>query len=119
MNEQWKNIENFSRYEISSLGNIRNKTTQKYFKLRLNISGYVQICLINDENITKSVCAHRLVGKSFIENVECKPTIHHINFVRNDNRVENLKWATIIEQNNNKMNKTNKTKLIQIIDSCD
>jgi plasmid maintenance system antidote protein VapI len=105
MNEQWKNIENFSRYEISSLGNIRNKNTQKYLKLRLNFAGYVHINLINDENKTKSVFAHRLVGKSFIENIDNKPTIHHINFIRNDNRVENLQWATVIEQNNNKMNK--------------
>jgi len=104
MNEQWKNIENFSRYEISSLGNIRNKNTQKYLKLRLNFSGYVQINIINDENQTKHVHVHRLVGKSFIENVDNKPTIHHINFIRNDNRVENLQWATVIEQNNNKMN---------------
>jgi hypothetical protein len=104
MNEQWKNIENFSRYEISSLGNIRNKNTQKYLKLRLNFSGYVQINIINDENQTKHVHVHRLVGKSFIENVDNKTTIHHINFIRNDNRVENLQWATVIEQNNNKMN---------------
>lgn len=105
MNEQWKNIENFSRYEISSLGNIRNKNTRKYLKLKLNSTGYVQINLINDENKTKSVLIHRLVGKSFIENIDNKPTIHHINFIRNDNRVENLKWATVTEQNNNKMNK--------------
>lgn len=107
MNEQWKNIKNFSRYEISSLGNVRNKNTSKYLKLTLNFHGYVKICIINDENKTKSVFVHRLVGEAFIENNNNKPTIHHINFIRNDNRVENLKWATVSEQNNNKMNKTN------------
>lgn len=105
MNEIWKNIPNFSRYEISSLGNIRNKTTLKYLKLRLNYSGYVCLCIINEQNKTKSILVHRLVGIVFIENIYNKKTIHHKNFIRNDNRVENLEWATYIEQNTKKENK--------------
>lgn len=105
MDEQWKNIHNFSRYEISSLGNIRNKNTLKYLKLRLNHAGYVCLCIINDQDKQKSVLVHRLVGEAFIENKNNKKTIHHKNFIRNDNRVENIEWATYYEQNTKKKEK--------------
>jgi hypothetical protein len=104
MNEQWKNIPNFSKYEISSLGNIRNKKTLRYLKLRLNHSGYVNICIINDDKKTKSILVHRLVAEAFIDNKDMKRTVHHKNFIRNDNTIENLEWATSIEQNINKKN---------------
>jgi len=44
----------------------------------------------------------RLVCETFLENPECKPTVDHINRIRDDNRLINLRWATYIEQNNNR-----------------
>lgn len=44
---------------------------------------------------------HRLIAETFITNPEHKPTVDHINRVRDDNRVENLRWATHKEQNEN------------------
>jgi hypothetical protein len=102
LEEKWLSIINFSRYEISSFGNVRNIKTLKNLKLRLNHSGYVNLCILNDQNEHKSVLVHRLVGETFIENKNNKKTIHHINFIRNDNRVENLEWSNTIEQNNKK-----------------
>lgn len=45
--------------------------------------------------------AHRLVADTFIDNPDNKPTIDHINGNRSDNRVENLRWATMLEQSEN------------------
>jgi hypothetical protein len=49
----------------------------------------------------KSVEGHRLVAEKYLPNPENKPQVDHINRVRHDNRVENLRWATRVENMSN------------------
>jgi hypothetical protein len=99
MNEElWKTLENFSNYEISSYGNLRNKTTNYKLNPRIK-SGYLGTSLKTNDGNLKSMKIHRLVALSFIPNPENKYSVNHIDHNKLNNNLFNLEWATSNEQN--------------------
>lgn len=87
-------------YEISNMGNVRSIRNNKVLKPNTDKYGYFYVIFsVNQKRKTLKV--HRLVAETFIENPENKPTVDHKNTDKKDNHVENLKWATNLEQSRN------------------
>ena len=94
-------IKNYPNYLIYRDGKVFSKKSNKFLKESTLKYGYKFVGL-NKYGKQKMFYIHRLLGIHFIPNPENKPTIDHINRNRSDNRIENLRWATHLEQCQNK-----------------
>ena len=113
--EVWKPIKGYEGlYEISNLGrvkslNYRGTGKGKILKNIEDRKGYLKVCLTKNGR-HKIFRVHRLVAEAFIPNPENKPCVDHINTIKNDNRIENLRWVTNKENNNNPLTKKKYSK---------
>lgn len=93
--EIWKPVKNYEeKYIVSSYGNVKNLLTRYEFKPCLR-GGYYSVGLSKDNN-KRSEYIHRLVAMSFIENPSNLPVVNHKNGNKLDNTLENLEFASII-----------------------
>jgi len=96
--EEWQQIPNYRRYEISTNGIIRNIQRKTLLKINTtkykNTNSYIQISLINDQHKRKKPLLHRLVAITYLENTLAKPEINHIDGDKYNNSVYNLEWCT-------------------------
>ena len=103
--EIWKDIKGYEGlYKVSNQGNVISINNGRNVKREANLKGY-RIINLWKNGIGKMFRVHRLVAKAFIPNPEGKPCIDHINGNRSDNRVENLRWVTNKENQNNPITK--------------
>jgi len=89
-------------YQINRLGQVRRIVSGKILK-PANSSGYLCVNLCKN-GVRKKYYIHRLLGIQFIPNPENKLEIDHIDRNRQNNSLENLRWATRKEQQNNLSN---------------
>ncbi len=99
--EEWKNIQDYENYEVSNLGNVRNKKTGRILK-SYDKGGYAVIGLSKTKG--KIFQVHRLVCQAFILNPENKPQVNHIDKNGLNNNVKNLEWNTVLENNIHRSN---------------
>jgi len=90
-------IENFSNYLIYPDGKVFSKKSNKFLKPYDTGRGYLSVELGG-----KNHKVHRLVAIHYIPNPENKPEVDHINRNTSDNHIENLRWMTSKENNNNR-----------------
>jgi len=95
----WKDIPDYTGlYQASTLGQIKslikyNGTNQRILKLKIRKNGYLQVILCKD-GIHKHYLVHKLILETFVG--PCPPGMEtrHLNGIRIDNKLINLKYGT-------------------------
>lgn len=105
----WKTIPEYPKYEASSNGEIRNMKTKHI------LNGCIKSGYLSTKISGKSKKNHRLIALTFIPNPMSKDTVNHKNHNKLDNRVENLEWATVTEQNRHK--RKCKKEILELVSS--
>lgn len=112
--ELWLPIEDYENYSISTIGNIRNNSTNLILKQTLNNCGYRIVTLINNK-IKKNKYVHRLIAQTFIINATNYKLVDHIDQNRSNNNIDNLRWVDYsINGKNAKIPKNNTSGIIGV-----
>ena len=108
--EIWLAMKGFEgRYEISSLGRIRRLFTSAQHKAfgiftpRADQYGYSRTTLRDDSGRVRRISVHVAVLESFVGDRPKGHDASHINGIRTDNRLENLRWETASDNHQRKL----------------
>jgi hypothetical protein len=103
-------IQDYNNYSINNLGDVRVDKTGKFLKKCIEKNGYYRVSLYKNNN-SKHFTIHRLVGIHFIPNPDNKPWIDHIDNNKLNNSIDNLRWASIQENQQNKSKQKNTSSI--------
>ena len=111
MIETWKDVIGYEGlYQVSNFGRVKslkryrnNHSKQQLIPesikaTRKDKQGYLLLDLYKD-NKPKTVRIHRLVAEHFLNNIDNKETVNHIDGNKENNNLMNLEWSTFKEQN--------------------
>lgn len=105
--EAWKPIVGFEKlYAVSNKGRVASlqyhgKPSFSIMSL-INMGGYPAVKIRNSKTgFAKLMKVHRFVAEAFIPNPNNKPQVDHIDTNPMNNNVENLRWATNLENQRN------------------
>lgn len=89
---EWKTIEGYPNYQISSNGDVFSNNINKVMSPKRHYKGYLYITL-SDNGKTKSFKIHRLVANAFLPNPNNLPQVNHIDGNKMNNNYRNLEWC--------------------------
>jgi len=94
-------IQGFSDYLIYPDGRVFTKKQNKFLIICKLPSGYEYVKMKSDEGKRKIYYIHRLIAIHYIPNPRNLKEVDHINRIKSDNYIENLRWATRSQQSLN------------------
>lgn len=100
MEEKWKTIEEFPRYEVSNTGKIRNKETGYILKQIKHRGGYYSVSLYNEPSHAHTKQVHQIVANTWIPNPNNCSCINHKDENPENNNADNLEWCNHLYNNN-------------------
>jgi len=104
-------INGYPNYLIYPSGKVYSKVSKRYLRVWLNNRGYYCYTI---EKHNKTV--HRLLAEHFIENPDNKAFVDHIDRNRKNNKLNNLRWVTRSEnEQNTGVQKNNKIGIKNIL----
>lgn len=95
--EEWRDVAGYENYfQISDLGRLRSKRTNKILSQTISKTGYYTHATKIGGRKGKSICfkIHRLVCKAFHPNPENKKSVNHKDGNKLNNHKDNVEWAT-------------------------
>lgn len=113
--EEWRDVRGYEgKIAVSNLGRVKTlsqithkadgRTTCRRERLKkpYHAYGYLMVGLPQGaKGVSHPYFLHRIIAEAFIPNPNNLPQIDHINTIRDDNRIENLRWVTPKENMNN------------------
>lgn len=111
MEEVWKDI-GINKYAVSNMGNVRGADGIRLLKPGCNEKGYKHVVICNN-GILKNKKIHHLVMEAFVGERPIGYDTDHINRIKGDNRLENLRYCS---KHDNMLNRCNTRTDIQETD---
>lgn len=109
MQKEWRDIVWWNDYMVSDQGEVMRKKDGRILKQYVQKCGYAAVYL-KKNGWTSAVLVHRIVAEAFLPRAKGKEYVDHINTIRSDNRVSNLRWVTPKENANNEITKLKRRK---------
>lgn len=92
--EEWRKVNGYDNYYVSSEGRIYNVVTEKFIGNKNSDKYKYKRVKLSENGKKVFIDVHRLVADTFIPNPNNCEVVNHINGITTDNRVENLEWCS-------------------------
>ena len=109
--EEWRVVIEATGYEVSNLGRVRNASSSKLMLGYKSGQGYRMVRLKVEGQKPRGFRVHRLVASAFLGELDNEDIVDHMNRIRDDNRLENLR---IVDQRTNCTNKNSAVNVAMI-----
>lgn len=94
--EIWKPIKGYENvYAVSNKGRVKNVVSNSLMST-FKVGNYLKVSLES-----KPYYLHKIIAEAFIPNPENKPHVDHVDTNPLNNNIDNLRWCTTKENNNN------------------